>query len=123
MVLTERDHMTFTSNMAADSVQSVQKVPLLPPRIRGALAEASWFFIGYGAADRNLRGVLRALASQVRNIKHTVAVQLQHDVAVPGREKEADAFLTEYFKRLLRRDVDVVLTETKTFLAAIRDEM
>ena len=38
----------------------MQKVALLPPPIRDALAATSWFFIGYGAADRNLRGLLRA---------------------------------------------------------------
>jgi hypothetical protein len=123
MVLTESDHMEYTSKIAADSVQNVQKVALLPPPIRDALAATSWFFIGYGAADRNLRGLLRALASQVRNTKQAVAVQLQHDVASQGREREADAFLTEYFKSLLRRPVDVVLTDARTFLTAIRDEV
>ncbi len=123
MVLTERNHMAFVSRFAADSQQDAQKVAMLPPPIRRALADGSWFFIGYGAADPNLRGLLRALGSQISNTRQAVAVQLQHDDAVDGREREADQFLTHYFSRLLREKVDVVLDDAMTLLTAIKQEV
>jgi hypothetical protein len=121
LVLTEQDHIEFTTKLGADSDQSAQKQALLPAKVKEALARNSWFFVGYGAADRNLRGLLRTLATQVRTKdKHAVAVQLQHDVAVEGREQQADDFLTGYFRRLLLgRRVDVVLTDARTFLGAV----
>jgi hypothetical protein len=123
MVLTEQDHIEFTTKLVADSDQNAQKEPLLPANIKRALARNAWLFVGYGAADRNLRGLLQALATQIgTRDKHAVAVQLQHDVAVEGMEEAADEFLTGYFRRLLLgRKVDVVLTDARTFLGAIRD--
>jgi hypothetical protein len=123
MVLTERDHMAFTWKFARDSQQDPLKLAMLPPPVRRALADGNWFFIGYGAADPNLRALLRALGSQVNNSRPAVAVQLQHDDAVDGREHEADRFLTEYFGRLLLGPVDVVLHDAKTLLTAIRDQV
>lgn len=123
MVLTETDHMEFTASLASDLAQNREKPTLLPPPIRDALSDGSWFFLGYGAADRNLRGLLRALGTQVQNTKQTVAVQLEQDVAILGRETAADDFLTGYFGRLLGRRVDVVLSDAQPFLAAIKAEM
>jgi hypothetical protein len=123
MVLTESDHIDFTLRIVGDSRQTAEKVMMLPPHIKNAMASNSWFFLGYGAADRNLRGLLRALGSQIDSKRQAVAVQLQHDQAVAEREAEADDFLTRYFGRLLGRQVDVVLQDAKPFLRAIKDEV
>jgi hypothetical protein len=121
MVLTESDHMVFAENFRNDVILVSDTEMMLPPYVRTGLAGRCWFFVGYGAADRNLRQVVRALVGQVVHPKRAVAVQLQKDEAVAGREEQADSFLTSYFGRLLSNRVDIVLQDAQPFLAAIRE--
>lgn len=136
LVLTEMNHLELTSKLhrgvdagsqtpnegAADIAGPLRGTPpLLPPEVRSRLASSAWFFIGYGAADSHLRGLLTALNKQVRSSKQAIAVQLQKGHAVEGKEQEADTFLTDYFSRLLATQVEVVMSEAGPFLDAIRN--
>jgi hypothetical protein len=121
MVLTDRDHMEFMTNILRDSDLAQDRDPMLPSQIKRWMVQHSWFFVGYSAADRTLRNVVRALGSQLNNPRKSFAVQLQREDAVVGRTAEADAFLTKFFNLLLPGTVDVVLQDAKTFLTAIRN--
>lgn len=134
LVLTETNHMNLTAKLHrqvvggqdivddGDDQRPTGSGPLLPPKVRDLLSPSSWLFVGYGAADRNLRGVIYALNNQVgRRKKQAVAVQLQKGDALGGRRDEADEFLTEYFSRLLDTNVEVVIGDAGPFLVAVRE--
>lgn len=122
MVLTEADHMVFTARLSANETESAPVAALFPPAITDALAKRSWLFLGYGAADHNFRGLLRALGERVQNRLQVVAVQLQKGDAIDdGHREEADTFLTSYFQRLLDdRPVEVVVTDARGFLLEVQ---
>ncbi len=139
LVLTEMNHLELTSKLHRGVDAGTQTPggedgagadgplrgtpPLLPPEVRSRLASGAWFFIGYGAADSHLRGLLTALNKQVKSTKQAIAVQLQKGHAVDGMEEQADEFLTEYFTRLLETPVEVVMSDAGPFLSAIRESV
>lgn len=120
LVLTESDHMAYADRLVRDLNQDQNTSSFIPAKLRNELTMSTWFFLGYGAADRNLRGLLRALGQQVTTQRAAVAVQLEKGEAIEGREDSADTFLTTYFAQLLGRSVEVVLYDVRDFLAEIK---
>lgn len=120
LVLTERDHMAFTADLRRDSQQNKRKRSMLPPPVKDALSGGSWLFVGYGAADHNLRGLLHALTTQIQTTQHSVAIHLQRGEAREGHEHAADEFLTRYFEALMSGHVEVLLdSDVDEFLEAV----
>lgn len=120
LVLTESDHMAFSDDFVPD--QGAESSPI-PSEIRNQLSNNTWFFMGYGAADRNLRGLVRDLARQVKTQRAAVAVQLETAEAIEGKEASADDFLTKYFQQLLDRNVEVVLHDVRDFLTHLKAQV
>lgn len=120
LVLTESDHMAYADRLVRDLHQHQDTSSFIPAKLRNELTMSTWFFLGYGAADRNLRGLLRALGQQVTTQRAAVAVQLEKGEAIDGREEPADLFLSTYFAQLLGRGVEVVLHDVRDFLTQIK---
>ena len=120
LVLTESDHMAYADRLVRDLHQHQDTSSFIPAKLRNELTMSTWFFLGYGAADRNLRSLLRALGQQVTTQRAAVAVQLEKGEAIEGREAPADLFLSDYFAELLGRSVEVVLHDVRDFLAQIK---
>lgn len=128
LVITELHHMQFTDRLASVRGEVRGATAIMPTASLKALANSSWLFLGYSAADLNFRSLLRAFGDLVSTTanrrRQVVAVQLLKEDALPGREQEADDFLSSYFGRLLSRadnEVEVLFGEAGPFLRALRD--
>ncbi len=114
LVLTEDDYLDFLVNHNRD-----QKI--LPPRIQGALADASLIFIGYSLTDWTFRVLYRGLITAMERGLRRISLTVQMDPSASGQDdaqgQAYQRYVEEYFAEI---DFKVYWGTAREFAAELR---